>query len=59
MELAVDTTEVDPAAEAIESYVEGSTDTGSEAGFPWVAAAGLLLAMVAAVVVLVLLRRKA
>ncbi|MDZ7677058.1 MAG: hypothetical protein U5K29_00740 [Acidimicrobiales bacterium] len=59
MVLAVDTTEVDPA-EAIESYVEGSTDTGSEAGFPWVAAAGLLLlVMVAAVVVVVLLRRRA
>lgn len=50
---------VDPAASAVESYIEATTGTGgSEAGFPWVAAIGFLVLAAVILVVAVRLRRR-
>lgn len=49
---------VDPAASAVEAYIEGTTGDGGDAGFPWVALIGFLAVMVAVFVVAVRLRRR-
>lgn len=59
VESAPETVEtVDPAASAVEAYIEGTTGEGGDAGFPWVALIGFLAVMVAVFVVAVRMRRR-
>lgn len=49
---------VDPARQAIESYIDATGGGGETAGFPWALAVGLVLVMLAAFVLVVGFRRR-
>ena len=49
---------VDPARQAIESYVDATGGGGTSAGFPWALVVGLALVLVAAFLLTIAFRRR-
>lgn len=49
---------VDPAASAIEAYIEGATGEAAGAAFPWVAVIGFVVVLAAVVAVAIRVRQR-
>jgi ABC-type multidrug transport system permease subunit len=49
---------VDPARQAIESYVDATGGGGTSAGFPWALVVGLVFVLVAAFLLTIAFRRR-